>query len=124
MTAKSKTRWLRIPIYYPGSVISVNHYKYAGGKYTKPEARQWMQALSCLVCQKLRTYKVNIPVQIGVSARFKDKRIPDLANLHKLIGDALQNALGINDKHFEFHDKGYTIDKNADPEIYVWVEVK
>jgi len=118
-------RWLRIPIYYPGSVISVNHYKYSGGRYTKPEARQWMDTLACFAYMELKDYKVTMPVQIGLSARFKDNRsVCDLNNLHKLVADSLEMALGINDKHFRFHDRGYKIDKNADPEICVWVEVE
>ena len=90
----------------------------------KPEARQWKDALSCLAYMECKDFTVPQPVQIGLSGRFKDNRVPDLANLHKLVGDALQDALGINDKHFEFHDKGYTIDKNADPELYIWVEAE
>ena len=35
-----------VEISYPGAVISVNHYKYHGGKYTKPEATAWMDEVS------------------------------------------------------------------------------
>lgn len=26
---------------YPSSVISVNHYKFAGGRFTRPEVKAW-----------------------------------------------------------------------------------
>jgi len=91
----------------------------------KREARDWQDALAWLAYAECHNYTVPQPVQIAVSGRFKDERsTPDLANLHKLIGDALQMALGINDKHFCFHDRGYTISKDEPPMIYVCVEVE
>ena len=38
-------RSVTIEIGYPGSIISVNHYKYCGGFYTKPEAKAFMDEL-------------------------------------------------------------------------------
>lgn len=120
----AKANWIQISIMYPGSVISVNHYKYSGGRYTRPEVKEWMAALSSIIRLALKKNKVVEPVQIELLGRFKDWRIPDLANLHKVIGDSLEEALGINDKYFEFHDKGYTIDGNADPMLYIRLKVK
>lgn len=84
-----------------------------------------MDILASLAYMECKDYTPTMPVQIAVSGRFKNERsTPDLANLHKLIGDALEMALGINDKHFCFHDRGYTISKDEDPMIYVCVEVE
>lgn len=82
-----------------------------------------MTALAAMTRLAVKEQEVIQPVQIQLSGRFMDKRVPDLANLHKVIGDALEAALGINDKHFLFRDLGYTIDKNADPKLYIRIKV-
>ena len=108
---------------YIGGVLSVNRYKHKGGIYTKREVKQWMDALAILANNNLRKEKVKVPVIIHITGLFKDKRVPDLANLHKVIGDALETALDINDKHFRFVDEGYEINKRFLPEIIIGIEV-
>ena len=40
---------------YIGKVLSVNHYKYAGGIYTRKEVKSWMEELGWRVkASKLR----------------------------------------------------------------------
>ena len=109
---------------YIGGVLSVNHYKHKGGIYTKREVKNWMDALALLDNSKLRGKKVRFPVIIHIHGLFKDKRVPDLANLHKVVGDALEVALDINDKHFRFVDEGYMIDKGRLPELIIGIEVE
>lgn len=81
--------------------LSVNHYKYSGGKYTKSEVKEWMKSLNTEVF--LRVYLdpdiAFKPCVIAVSGEFKDKRsMPDLHNLTKIICDAVAPALGVNDR--------------------------
>jgi hypothetical protein len=44
---------------------------------------------------------------ISVRGRFVDNRRPDISNLFKIISDAVQDGLGVNDKYFRLHDDGY-----------------
>lgn len=91
---------------YIGNILSVNNYKF-GTRGTKPYVKMWMRELA------ERANKLEIPqaeeYDIELFARFTDERRPDLSNLHKVIGDALQEGLGIDDKHIFFSDKGYEL---------------
>lgn len=100
---------LDIKVPYPGSCLSVNHYKYFSSKLrrTRTDTRQWMTFLVRLVAPKVLVHSAGFEsATITLEGFFKDKRAPDLANLHKVIGDALQEALHLNDKHFNFVDTG------------------
>lgn len=109
---------------YLGGVLSENSYKFHTRK-TKPVVRLWMKELS----EKVES--LNIPeadgYTIGLYGKFWDGRgIPDLSNLHKVIGDALkktrtQKGLGIDDQAFLFVDKGYELGK-FDPELIITIE--
>lgn len=80
--------------YIPG--LSVNHYKFSGGKYTRPEVKQWKDCLRGEV--EWNSPEMSAP-KIIVSAEFQNKRsTPDLHNLLKVICDAIAPALGVNDR--------------------------
>lgn len=119
---------IRIP--YIGGILSVNRYKYKGGIHTKREVKNWMDALAILTNNEMRKLEIcpstfpTHPIKIHLSGIFKDNRVPDLANLHKVVGDALEMALDINDKHFRFIDGGYLIDKEQLPELIIGIEVE
>ena len=118
----------RIQIFIPyiGKGLSVNHYK-PDGRHTLPEVTEWMSILATLARWELnKGYKVKVPVIIHLYGRFKDNRsTPDLHNLHKVIGDALKQVEYIpDDKEFLFQDEGYSIDKLADPELIIGVDVE
>lgn len=91
------------------NLISVNKYKIVKGgrptNKTRPEVEQWMGELA----DRVRHLELAPPILIKLSGKFKDYRIPDLANLHKVIGDALQEGLRINDQDFFFHDTGVDV---------------
>lgn len=95
---------VKIEIAYSGSIISVNHYKYRGGVYTKPEAKAFMEELGWL----LKPYHLEewkLPLSVTCSGRFKDRRSqPDLSNLSKVILDAIEETTGINDREMRWHD--------------------
>ena len=59
-------------------------------------------AWACGVLSKVT--QITPPVTIGLSGCFRDKRYPDLSNIHKVVSDSIENGTGINDKHFRFHD--------------------
>lgn len=114
---------VQLPMPYIGKVLSVNHYKFKNMR-TKPECRQWMSALTITANYHLGKAKVKYPPVIHLSGVFKDRRsCPDLHNLHKVIGDALQPVLG-NDREFRFVDEGYTISRAIDPILVIGVEVE
>ncbi len=93
-----------IEISYPGSIISVNHYKWKGGIYTKPEAKAWMEELGWIV-KGLDLNEWRLPLHITCSGRFKDKRTtPDLSNLSKCTLDAIQEVCDVNDRDMRWHD--------------------
>jgi len=93
---------LKVTMAYIGKSLSVNHFKYFG-KYTKPDTKLWMQNLAFIIRSYCKNWQP--PVTIKLSGGFLNERSrPDLHNLHKVIGDAVQDGLGINDKHFSFVD--------------------
>lgn len=95
---------IKIEMPYMG-YISSNKYKIFGTKKTRPEVENWMNALA----DKVRGVKMEPPIIVSLYGKFYDNRAPDLANLHKVVGDAIQAGLGINDKEYRFRDEGYEI---------------
>ena len=98
----------KVTMPYIGGILSDNNYKIGKTKKkTRPIVVLWMNELSDKVS------KLEIPQagNYGISlwGKFWDERRPDLANLHKVIGDALQKGLAVNDKTFFFVDKGYEL---------------
>lgn len=114
-----------ISLYYPESVISVNHYlgrNKDGGEYVVPKARQFMEDVGWLLkTQHLEEWKP--PLSVTCSGVFKDGRsAPDLSNLSKCILDAIEDLTGINDSNFRWHDGSRIIDSKRQPEIFITVE--
>lgn len=97
-------RSVTIEIGYPGSIISVNHYKYCGGFYTKPEAKAFMDELGW----KIKTAHIEdweLPLAVRCDGRFKNThRQPDLSNLSKVILDAIEETTGVNDRDMRWQD--------------------
>jgi len=87
---------------YLGKILSVNHWK-VNKYYTHPRTKQWMADLTFII--RSLTNKNGIifkpPVTVTIDGVFKDKRsMPDLHNF-KCIPDAIQEAIGINDRDFK-----------------------
>lgn len=102
---------------YIGGILSENAYKFQT-RGTKPFVKLWMRELA----EKAR--ELEVPrckvYEVGVFCRFRDERRPDTSNLFKVIGDALQKGLGVNDKHFRFVDRGYEVGW-SDPELVITI---
>lgn len=103
--------WFEIEWPYIGPILSL-HNAYTRGKFLRKEAREWRDALAL----HIRAYLVERecpsvpepPLTIMIFGYFRDGRSrPDFDNLHKLVGDAVQAATGINDKHYLWHDRGW-----------------
>lgn len=113
-----------IRIDYPGSVISVNHYKGRrrdGGTYTKQEAKDWMQELGWLI-KHLHLEDWELPLEIRCDGFFTSwKRSPDLSNLSKCTLDAIQETTGINDINMRWHDGDITIQKKEPPYLLLTI---
>jgi len=99
----------KVTMPYIGGILTDNNYKI--GKFkrkTRPMVIMWMNDLA------ERTAKLDIPKASGyvisLYGKFWDNRHPDLANLHKVVGDALKKVL-IDDKHYIFRDKGLELGK-------------
>lgn len=102
----------KVTMPYIGGTLSVNRYKIVGRfghktNKTRKEVQLWMDILTDKV-KKLVVFSPRPPVTITLFGRFEDDRCPDLSNLHKVIGDAIKEGLGVDDKFFEFTDKGYS----------------
>lgn len=104
--------------YIPG--LSHNAYKLPNGA-TKPHVRRWMRELSALVGAS------DIPSApqyvVGIRGRFADERRPDISNLFKVILDAVELGLKVNDKYFTAVDNGYETGYLS-PEIIITVTPK
>lgn len=100
---------MKVVMPYIGGVLSVNAYK-VRGRYglatnaTKRVVKLWMHELT----QKVEGFEHQGSLTISLYGKFVDERVPDLANLHKVIGDAIKEGLSfIDDKDFKFVDLGY-----------------
>ena len=109
-----KPRTVTIGMGYPGCVISVNHYKYRGGIYTKPEAKRFMETLGWLI----KTHHIEdwrLPLTVRCDGVFKDKRsTPDLSNLSKCVLDSLQESSGVNDRDMRWQDGDVSYGERAE----------
>ena len=99
----------KVTLPYIGGILSDNNYKIGKSRRkTRPMVVIWMNDLAEKVA------KLDIPkfdnYTIELWGKFWDERRPDLANLHKVIGDSLKKVL-TDDKHFLFVDKGYELGK-------------
>jgi Holliday junction resolvase RusA-like endonuclease len=107
----------KIEMPYIGGILSENAYKWKT-RGTKPFVKIWMRELA----NKVRD--LDIPIvdryEVGVYGKFTDERRPDISNLFKVIGDALEEGMGINDKHFRLMDKGYSLG-HIDPELVITI---
>ena len=98
----------KVTMQYMGGILTDNNYKIGKTKKkTRPLVILWMDELVGKV-KALNVEEAN-NYSIGLYGKFWDERRPDLANLHKVIGDALERGLGVNDKAFFFTDKGYEL---------------
>lgn len=94
---------------YIGGILTDNNYKIGRTRRkTRPIVTLWMRELAEKV-QQLEVPQAD-SYRVGLFGRFWDERRPDLANLHKVIGDSLKRVL-IDDKHFFFYDRGYELGK-------------
>ena len=104
---------------YIGGILSENNYKFKT-RGTKPFVKMWMGELAEKVRElditKCETYEV------GVFGKFTDERRPDISNLFKVVADAVEKGLGINDKYFRLVDKGYSLG-HFDPELVITINV-
>jgi Holliday junction resolvase RusA-like endonuclease len=113
-----KARHEIIKVAYPGSVISVNHYKFR--HYTRPEAKAFMEDIAWLV-KRLHLEEWTLPLTITCDGYFKSlKKRPDLSNLAKTILDAIQLGSGVNDKNFKWNDGDVFLSK----EPYLLITIK
>ena len=115
---------LEVVMPYIGGVLSVNDYKIRGRggrptNRTKTIVLIWMERLA----GEVKDFKHNGSLVIELFGRFKDDRsTPDLANLHKVIGDAIRDGIGLDDKYFKFIDRGYDVD-NSSPTLNITLTV-
>lgn len=109
---------MKITTIYFGD-LSCNNYKIPGTRVTKPRVKKWMEALA----QAIKDCKPEMtpPITIKLSGRFRDSRYPDLSNLHKVLGDAVEMGLGINDRYYKFLD-GSVETGCLNPELDIEVE--
>jgi len=97
---------------YIGRVLSVNYYKVYDRRgvptnTTKSVTQDWMDTLTRLIREHPEFESVHHKdVTIKLTGHFKDQRYPDLHNLHKIIGDAVEPAIEVNDKYIKFEDVG------------------
>lgn len=119
ITEKQKMKSITVEIYYPGNVISVNHYKYYGGLYTKPGAKMFKDELGWLI-KTSHIEDWQLPLKVHCDGRFKDKRSqPDLSNLSKVILDAIEETTGVNDKNYRWQDGEVSY---GEPTLWITIE--
>ena len=108
---------VKIEIDYPGSIISVNHYKFKG-RYTKRETLEWMDELGWAV-RPLHLEEWKLPISVRCDGRFESKRSqPDLSNLSKVILDAIEEATGVNDRDMRWQDGDVTY---GEPTLWITI---
>jgi len=121
---KPVPRRITVEMPYPGSVISVNHYRgrtRQGGEFVRADAQAWMDMLGWqLKMAHLEDWK--LPLSVRCDGVFKDFRsAPDLSNLSKVTLDAIQEVSGVNDKDMRWHDGERIIDNAKEPTITITI---
>ena len=108
---------------YIGSHLSVNSMKIVvRGRRTHrnfDDVDDWMFELASKV-EHLRG-KVKPPIKVRLFGKFRDNRHPDLHNLHKCLGDALEKGLNINDKDILISDEGFELG-HVEQELVITME--
>lgn len=115
---------------YPGAVVSVNHcYRHANGrKYLHAAAKRWRDTLAeslgwTLYEAGLRGVPLARPILVRIDASYVDEaHATDPTNLRKLVDDAVEAALGVNDRHVQ-PERGVVCYGVAIPSITVTVFV-
>ena len=113
---------------YIGRVLSINHYRYRRTGPIRRETKRWMDDLAQRVADLWAKQDAPSILYVKLSARFRDRRsAPDLANLHKVIGDAIEAGLAkagkpLDDRYYRFEDEGFTTDKHQEPQVYIVLE--
>jgi len=92
-----------------------------GATILRSDVKKWMNDLSMCVKLLSQHLKFEPPIQIRLDGHFKDKRYPDLCNLHWCIANSLKVGLGIDDKHFRFQD-GDVITGAKEPKLVIRIE--
>jgi len=116
---------LWVQMEYIGKQLSVNHYK-VSGYHTRRDVQKWMDDLATMVTLLVCTQKlqVNPPLTVEIRGKFRDRRSrPDLHNLHKVIADALEAGLGIDDQHIGFRDGDVEVGCD-DPHISIRIHLQ
>ena len=114
------TNELTVEMAYLGGVLSVNRYKW--GVFTRPEVRQWMDELAFIIRVMVNSQglKFDVPLKVRVNGQFKDKRsMPDADNTLKIIGDSVSMGLGIDDKHFFYETKPFSVAKGDEAKLII-----
>ncbi len=103
---------------YIGGILSKNAYQFPT-RGTKTPVRRWMQELAT----KIRDSHIPFFLKyiVGVRGEFLDERRPDIPNLFGVVADAVQDGLGVNDKHFTLVDNGY-ITGIFPPQLVITIE--
>jgi len=122
---------LVVPMDYPGAVISVNHcYAHVNGRVVlRSEAKRWRDTLAeslgwTLYEAGLRGVPLARPILVRIDASYTDEaHATDPTNLRKLVDDAVEAALGVNDRHVQ-PERGVTCYGAAIPMIVVTVFVR
>ena len=108
---------------YIGGCLSVNAMKIVrAGRRThrnRPEVDYWMFELASKV-EHLRG-EIKTPIKVKLFGKFRDNRHPDLHNLHKCLGDALEKGLRVNDKDILISDEGFELG-HMDQELVITLE--
>jgi len=91
---------------YIGKNLSVNSYRLSGKKgqqyLIKSSVKGWMVELA-KKAEELKYLNLSPPLVITVSSKFLDRlNSVDPDNLSKVICDALERGLGMNDKDFRY----------------------
>ena len=116
------TNELCIEMAYLGGVLSVNRYKW--GIFTRPEVRQWMDELAFIIRAMVNSQniKFSLPLKVQVDGQFINKRaMPDADNTLKIIGDSVSMGLYINDKHFVYETKPFSVAKAQQSKLIITI---
>lgn len=82
--------------------LSVNYYRTKDGR-VKSDVKQWRDELAFIIKANMNAQDLEFktPLKVRVDGQFKDKRsMPDLHNLLKVVCDAVEKGLGIDDRQY------------------------
>lgn len=97
--------------------------RYTQQTIVRGSVQSWMEQLSFMVRVMANSVSLEFkpPVKVVIGGEFPTHVVPDLHNFAKAIADSVEDAIGINDKHYKVECEVPQVIPGCQPKIIVTV---